>query len=299
VELFSYLTIPVFSGEKIVAVLGVANKGGAYDETDVRQLTLLGDSVWKYVERKKVEEELIHLNMELETRVLERTAELEAFTYSVSHDLRAPLRAICGFSGILLEEYSGSLDAEGRRLLDVVIGNTKRMGQLIDDLLSFSRVGRSELNHSSIDMTALVQSVCKEILTEEARERISCQVETLPEAKGDVSLLRQVWVNLLSNAVKFSLPKDNGTISVGALPGDDENVYYVRDTGVGFDMQYVNKLFAIFQRLHSSDEFEGTGVGLAIVQRIIERHDGRVWAEGNQGEGASFYFSLPRKGFES
>jgi light-regulated signal transduction histidine kinase (bacteriophytochrome) len=299
VELFSYLTIPVFFGDTIVAVVGVANKGCAYDETDIRQLTLLSDSVWKYVERKNIEEELIRLNVELEERVQERTEDLEAFTYTVSHDLRAPLRAIIGFSGILLEEYAGSLDAEGRRLLDVVIGNTKRMGQLIDDLLSFSRVGRSELNRCPVDMTAMVRSVCEEVLTEEARDKIRCRVETLPEAEGDYSLLRQVWVNLLSNAVKFTLPKDTGIIEVGALPGHNEIVYYVKDTGVGFESQYIHKLFSIFQRLHSSAEFEGTGVGLAIVQRIVERHGGRVWAEGEEGEGAAFYFSLPGRGGES
>jgi len=168
VELFSYLTIPVFFDEKIVAVVGVANKGGAYDESDVRQLTLLSDSVWKYVERKRAEEELVKFNMMLEERILERTADLEAFSYTVSHDLRAPLRAISGFSGILLEEHAGSLDAEGRRLLGVIIANTKRMGQLIDDLLAFSRVGRSEINRSDIDMAALVRGVIDEILTGEA-----------------------------------------------------------------------------------------------------------------------------------
>jgi len=299
VELFSYMTIPVFFGEKIVAVVGVANKGGAYDETDVRQLTLLSDSVWKYVERKRTEEELIRLNMELETRILERTADLESFTYTVSHDLRAPLRAISGFSGILLDEYTAVLDTEGRRLLDVIIDNTRRMGQLIDDLLSFSRLGRSEMNRSCIDMAALAGDVCDEIVTGEMREKIACLIGPLPEAQGDASLLRQVWVNLLSNAVKFTLPKENGLIEIGATPGEDEDVFYVKDTGVGFDMQYADKLFGIFQRLHSTSEFEGTGIGLSIVQRIVDRHGGRVWAEGRQGEGATFYFSLPKKGVES
>jgi PAS domain S-box-containing protein len=299
VELFSYMTIPVFFGERIVAVVGVANKGGAYDETDVRQLTLLSDSVWKYVERKNTEEELIRLNMELETRILERTADLESFTYTVSHDLRAPLRAISGFSGILLDEYTGALDAEGRRLLNVIIDNTRRMGQLIDDLLSFSRLGRSEINLSSIDMAALARDVFDEIVTGEMREKITCLIGTLPEAKGDASLLRQVWVNLLSNAVKFTAPKGAGLIEVGATPGEDEDLFYVKDTGVGFDMQYAHKLFGIFQRLHSTSEFEGTGIGLSIVQRIVDRHGGRVWAEGRQGEGATFCFSLPKKGVES
>jgi PAS domain S-box-containing protein len=296
VELFSFLTIPVFFGEKIVAVVGVANKAGAYDETDVRQLTLLSDSVWKYVERKRAEEELINLNMVLEERILERTADLEAFSYTVSHDLRAPLRAISGFSGILLDEHAGSLDAEGRRLLGVIIGNTKRMGHLIDDLLAFSRVGRSEINRSDIDMSALVRGVVDEIFSGEAPEKIRCRVEPLPDVKGDGSLIRQVWINLLSNAVKFTLPKGVGLIEVGATASQDEVVFHVKDTGVGFDMRYAHKLFGIFQRLHSGGEFEGTGIGLSIVQRIVNRHGGRVWAEGAPGEGATFYFSLPRTG---
>jgi len=295
VELFSYLTIPVFFGVKIVAVIGVANKGGAYDETDIRQLTLLSDSVWKYVERKNTEDELISLNLMLEQRIQERTSDLESFTYSVSHDLRTPLRAIIGFSRIVLDDYSAVLDSEGLRLLNVIIDNTKRMGQLIDDLLAFSRAGRSSINYSKIDMTVLAKDVCDHLVTDEMRDKLAIQFGTLPETEGDVSLLRQVWTNLLSNAVKFTLPRADGLIEVGAISAEDENVYFVKDTGVGFDMQYADKLFGIFQRLHSAAEFEGNGVGLAIVQRIISCHGGRVWAEGRQGEGATFFFSLPRK----
>jgi signal transduction histidine kinase/PAS domain-containing protein len=293
VELLSCLTIPVFSGEKIVAVVGVANKEGAYDETDVRQLTLLSDSVWKYVERKNSEEELIRLNVELETRVLERTADLESFSYTVSHDLRAPLRAISGFSGMLLDGYAGSLDAGGRRLLDVIIDNTRRMGQLIDDLLAFSRVGRADPGCSRIDMTCLAASVRDELLSGEAGALLDCRISPLPEAVGDSAMIRQVWVNLLSNAVKFTLPKGSGVVEVSGSSTADERIYSVKDTGVGFDMEYAEKLFCIFQRLHSSADFEGTGVGLAIVQRIISRHGGRVWAEGRPGDGATFRFSLP------
>lgn len=293
VELLSYLTIPVFSGKKIVAVVGVANKEGAYDETDVRQLTLLSDSVWKYVERKHTEEELIRLNRELETRVLERTADLESFSYTVSHDLRAPLRAISGFSRILRDDFASSLDAEGCRLLGLIIGNTERMGQLIDDLLSFSRIGRTDLGRSRIDMTRLAADVRDELLSGEAGERLDCRISPLPEAVGDTALIRQVWVNLLSNAVKFTLPKGRGTVDVSGITNGDEQIYTVRDTGVGFDMEYAHKLFGIFQRLHSPMDFEGTGVGLAIVQRIIDRHGGRIWAEGKPGEGATFCFSLP------
>ncbi|MDD2337082.1 MAG: GAF domain-containing protein [Geobacteraceae bacterium] len=299
VELLSYLTIPVFSGERITAVIGVANKSGVYDETDVRQLTLLSDSVWKYVERKNTEEELISLNLMLEQRINERTADLESFTYSVSHDLRTPLRAIIGFSRILLDDYAGVLDSEGQRLLNVVIDQTKRMGQLIDDLLAFSRAGRAAINYSHINMTDLAREVLDQLVTDEMRERLELRLGTLPEAKGDGSLLRQVWTNLLSNAVKFTLPRGVGVIEVGAKLSEDEDVYYVKDTGIGFDMQYADKLFDIFHRLHSAGEFDGNGVGLAIVHRIIICHGGRVWAEGRQGEGATFYFSLPRKGLAS
>lgn len=299
VELFSYLTIPVFSGERIVAVIGVANKGGAYDETDVRQLSLLSDSVWKIVARKSAEEELVSLNLKLEQRVQERTADLESFTYSVSHDLRTPLRAIIGFSRILLEDYSDVLDIEGKRLLQIIIDNTHRMGQLIDDLLALSRAGRAVLHNSHVDMTTLVKDVSDQLVLDDIREIIDIRFGKLPSVIGDASLLRQVWVNLLSNAVKFSLPSGKGLIEVGGIPADDEDVFYVKDTGVGFDMQYADKLFGIFQRLHSAAEFEGNGVGLAIVQRIVSCHGGRVWAEGRLGEGATFYFSLPRNGAES
>lgn len=293
VELFTYLTIPVFSKEKIVAVVGIANKEGAYDETDIRQLTLLSDSVWKYVERKRIEDELIRLNKELETRVLERTEDLEAFTYSVSHDLRAPLRAIGGFTRIIRDDYSDSLDDEGRRLLQVVLDNTDRMGQLIEDLLAFSRLGRSEVNRKSVDMTRLASAVLDEYLAGEPGARLKCRLSALPEAVGDPSMLRQVWVNLISNAIKFTLPKGQGTLEVSGSADSGETIYSVRDTGIGFDMANSGKLFGIFQRLHSATEFEGNGVGLAIVQRIVERHGGRVWAEGKPGEGAEFYFSLP------
>jgi len=243
-------------------------------------------------ERKRLENELMELNNELETRIQKRTADLESFTYMVSHDLRAPLRAISGFSRILLDDYMTVLDVEGQNLLDLVIGNTKRMGQLIDDLLSFSRVQLSEIIRTNVNMTALAQSVADELLIDDIRGKIIVRVETLPDVQGDRPLLRQVWVNLLSNAIKFTLPKKSGTIQVGATFAEREIVYFVKDTGVGFDSHYAHKLFGIFQRLHSATEFEGTGVGLAIVQRIVESHGGRVWAEGSQGEGAIFYFSL-------
>lgn len=244
-------------------------------------------------DRKRVENELLTLNAELEQRVVERTADLESFSYTVSHDLRAPLRAISGFSEILLSEHAGSLAAEGRRLLNVINDNAGRMKQLIDDLLSFSRLGRAEINRFQVDMASLVRDVIDTLRDDMAGSEIAFHVGTLPGAVADIAMIRQVWVNLISNAVKFTLPKEAGLIEVGSFSSGDESVYFVRDTGVGFDMEYAHKLFGIFQRLHSTGEFEGTGIGLSIVQRIVTRHGGRVWAEGKPGDGATFYFSLP------
>ncbi|MDD2320954.1 MAG: GAF domain-containing protein [Geobacteraceae bacterium] len=293
VELSSFLTIPVRQDDRIVAVVGVANKDGAYDDADIRQLTLLSDSVWKYAERKRAEDELCLLNEELESRVCERTKDLESFTYTVSHDLRAPLRAISGFSHIIEDECSESLGAEGRRLLNVILENTERMENLINDLLAFSRTARFDVAKKTIDMSHLATKVFEELCSGPDREGIDFLVNELPVAMGDEAMVRQVWLNLLANAVKFSKPMGDVRIRVDGWSEGSENIYSVKDFGVGFDMAYAEKLFVLFQRLHSVSEFEGTGVGLAIVQRIITRHGGRVWAEGELGHGATFYFSLP------
>jgi PAS domain S-box-containing protein len=249
-------------------------------------------------ERKRAEQAIRQLNSDLEEQTIQLQAsnkELEAFSYSVSHDLRAPLRAIDGYTRILVEDYEANLDAEGKRVCGVISAEARRMGQLIDDLLAFSRLGRKEIYSSNIDMKALVVSVLNDLLKDEDRARIDFHITRLPPTHADASLMRQVWVNLLSNAIKFTSKKERAMIEVGSKSSKDEIVYYVRDTGAGFDMEYANKLFGVFQRLHGESEFEGTGVGLAIVQRIIRRHGGHVWAEGEVDKGATFYFALHRK----
>lgn len=253
-------------------------------------------------DRKRAEDELQAYKDHLEDMVRQRTSELETanqelegFAYSVSHDLRTPLRAIDGFSHILLEQYEGQLDEEGRRLLSVVRNNAQRMARLIDDILAFSRMGRLGMTIADVDMQGLVRSVVDELRPDAASRNLDIMVQPLPAAQGDSAMLRQVWTNLLSNAIKFSAPKASARIDIGGQIEDAEQVYYIKDNGVGFDMQYADKLFGVFQRLHGVDEFEGTGIGLAIAKRIVTRHGGRIWAQGAVGEGATFYFTLPVK----
>ncbi|MEP6605321.1 MAG: ATP-binding protein, partial [Nitrosospira sp.] len=220
--------------------------------------------------------------------------ELESFSYSVSHDLRSPLRAINGFARILHEDYADRLDDEGRRLLKVIRDNSNKMGILIDDLLAFSRLGRKPLAAVNVDMTTLVQGVNDELQDECHGRSVKVILHPLLPAYGDPSLVRQVWVNLLSNALKFTSHIASAVIEIGMQEGSGTITYYVKDNGAGFDMRYYDKLFGIFHRLHRDDEFPGTGVGLAIVQRVISRHHGRVWAEGKPNQGATFFFELPQ-----
>jgi PAS domain S-box-containing protein len=266
------------------------------DATAVRnergETLYLAINVQDITDRKRYEEALKRAKAATE----EANRELEAFSYSVAHDLRAPLRSIDGFSRMLLEDNAEQLNAEGKRKLDLISAGARNMGRLIDDLLSFSRLGRAALRPAAFDMTALARDVLGEILPMAPGRKIEANVGLLGDAWGDRSLFRQVWVNLIGNAIKYTGKKDVARIDIGASFGERENTYWIKDNGAGFKMEYAKKLFGVFQRLHSTQEFEGTGVGLALVQRLVHRHGGRVWAEGRVDEGATFSFTLPRKG---
>jgi len=251
-------------------------------------------------EKKRMLDELEHMNIALEQKVRLRTAqlessnkELEAFSYSVSHDLRAPLRHINGYVNLLNSQFPKSLPEKARHYLAEVTASVKQMGDLIDDLLQFSRTGRQELRLADMDMNVIIQEVIEVLKTDIADRKISWMIETLPRVRGDYSLLKQVWLNLLDNAVKYSRDKEEAEIEIGFTREADHWVFFVRDNGAGFDMQYAHKLFGVFQRLHSSEKFEGTGIGLANVQQIIHKHGGRVWASAQTDKGATFYFTIP------
>jgi light-regulated signal transduction histidine kinase (bacteriophytochrome) len=219
--------------------------------------------------------------------------ELESFSYSVSHDLRAPLRAVSGYAVILKEDYGATLDNEAQRILGNITTNVRTMGQLIDDLLSFSRLGKKELSqHGSVDMKALAELSLSELMPVKEVEKVQVKVLSLPNCRGDEGMIKQIWVNLIGNALKYSSKSKDPLIEIGADGSKLETIYYVRDNGVGFDMKYSDKLFNVFQRLHSQEEFEGTGIGLALAKRIVQKHGGRIWAESRPGEGATFFFSL-------
>lgn len=245
-------------------------------------------------------------NASLQRREREQTAELaaayrdlESFSYSVSHDLRSPLRAIRGFADLFVEEFGAAVPEEGRRQLDHVVAGAARMDQLIEDLLKFCRFSRTPLIRREVDLGSMVRRILAELQARETHRAVTVDMGELPPVEGDASLLEQVLINLLSNAFKFTRHKSDACVSVGsfAAPKADgsgalERIYFVRDNGAGFDMKHAGKLFGVFQRLHSQEQFEGTGVGLSIVQRVVQRHGGRIWAESALGQGAAFYFVL-------
>jgi len=272
--------------------------GGNLTLADRSRRTLLG----VIEDQREAEGKIRRLNAELEQRVRDRTAELqaanrelEAFSYSVSHDLRAPLRHLTGFAELLQKNDRAKLDDQARRHLTIISESAVRMGQLIDDLLAFSRAGRSELRHEPVNLDALVQEVIQGLHPDTQGRRIVWQIAPLPGVNADENLLRAALTNLFANALKFTQPRDEAKLQMGCTENESEHIFFIRDNGVGFDMQYVEKLFGVFQRLHAKEEFEGTGIGLANVRRIISRHGGRTWAESVLNEGATFYFSLPNQ----
>jgi signal transduction histidine kinase len=315
--LASAMVVPLVARERTLGAITFASENPArrYTESDLsfaedlaRRAALGIDNARLYSgtqtalrEVQAKTDEIQRLNAELEQRVRERTAELEmmvkeleAFTYSISDDMRGPLRAIDGFSRVLVEEYSEKLDKEGKRLLDIIRTNSRSISELIDGLLTFSRLGRQPIEQTDVNMKDLAKGVFDEVHAGQKDRHIELNLQDLPPAFGDRAMIRQVLHNLLSNALKFTRAKQDAKIEIGSRMDGDRATYYVRDNGVGFDMQYSNKLFGMFQKLHNVEEFEGSGVGLALVQRIVLRHGGRVWAEGEPNEGATFYFSLPK-----
>lgn len=289
----SFISLPMLLEGRLIGLINLGDEAREVFTEDYQDLMReVTDQVAIAIRQARLLERVQHQAEVLEQRVAERTAELESFTYSVSHDLRSPLRAIDGFSRLLDQEYGDVLDDEGQRLLAVIRTSASRMGQLIDDLLALSRLGRQEMRTVPIDMEELAHRVVEELLRIQDPEAATIDIQALPEASGDPAMVRTILTNLLSNSLKFSREEDAPRIVMGGAVREGAAVYYVRDNGAGFDMDYADKLFGVFQRLHDDEDFEGTGVGLAIVHRAIARHGGTIWAESTVGQGATFYFSL-------
>ncbi|MEO6454507.1 MAG: ATP-binding protein [Ginsengibacter sp.] len=284
--------------EKKAEELSIANKELAFQNVEKEKRA--EELIIANHELKKAEYHIVELNISLEQKIIERTAqletankELESFSYSISHDLRSPLRAINGFTQVLVEDYLEKLDDEAKGVLDEIIRNSKKMGELIDNLLEFSRIGKQQISMVNVDMQELLDTVVTELKQEKPGKILKLTIKKLGNVKGDRNMLKQVFINLISNAFKYTGKREQPVIEIGCYRENNYLTYYVKDNGAGFDMLYYDKLFGVFQRLHSSNEFEGTGVGLAIIQRIIIKHGGKVWAEAKVEEGACFYISLP------
>ncbi|MHC9543176.1 MAG: GAF domain-containing protein [Vulcanimicrobiota bacterium] len=307
IQIKRHMNVPVFDGDKIVIVAGVGNKEAEYDDSDSRQLTLLMNGLWHIIKKMQVDVELKAYREQLEDLVAERTAqmetsnkELESFAYTVSHDLRAPLRTIDGFSQVLLEDYLDKLDDTGQDFLTRIRKGAQTMGQLIDSLLHLSRMTRGEMSRETVNLTAMARETAREFDENEPERNVEWVIESGLVVSGDPRLLKTLLQNLLGNAWKFSSKRKDSRIEFGTVTtqhakerwGIERPVYYIRDNGAGFDMKYYGKLFGVFQRLHRNDEFPGTGVGLASVQRIVHRHGGTIWGESKIDQGATFYFTL-------
>jgi len=284
--------------ENLAAELVIANKELVFQNEEKENRA--AELVIAIEDLKVAEREIIALNVGLEQKIKERTAELEAvnkeleaFSYSVSHDLRAPLRAINGFTQILLEDFSSKMDPEAESFLNEIVGNSKIMGQLIDNLLEFSRIGKQQLTLFQVNTKELIETIVEELQQLEPHRKVQVTINQLEPIKADKNMLKQVFINLISNAFKYTGKKSKAKVEIGSYLEDNQCIYYIKDNGAGFDMKYYDKLFGVFQRLHSSNEFEGTGVGLAIINRIITKHNGKVWAEAKVNEGACFFVSLP------
>jgi light-regulated signal transduction histidine kinase (bacteriophytochrome) len=284
----------------VTGMIGLANKQGGYSHADQLEIEALSVAFVEALNRLRAERKIQELNQQLQAHLHQAEAankELEAFSYSVSHDLRAPLRHITGFVELLNKRDIEALDEKSRHYLQVISESAQKMGALIDDLLAFSRMGRAEMMRTRVDLGRMVEEIIAEVAEETQGREVAWEVTPLPVVVGDKAMLRLVLMNYITNALKFTRPVARARIEIGAVTDPPEETHiYIRDNGVGFDMKYNNKLFGLFQRLHGPEEFEGTGVGLANVRRIIHRHGGRTWAEGEVGGGATFWFSLPKKG---
>jgi light-regulated signal transduction histidine kinase (bacteriophytochrome) len=299
-EVVREMVIPIIRDQSIKGILGVGNKPADYIEKDASITAYFADIAWDLIERRRNMEYLEKFNMELENRVAERTSalekanrELDSFSYSISHDLQAPLRHIIGFADMLRIEVGDIHNEKALHFMDVIEQSAKRMTCLIDDLLSFSRLGRAELSVKNVNMEILLDEVMLDFTDEINQGKVSITRHPLPDVAGDRSMLRAVLVNLISNALKFSSKELKPVVEIGCEKGEGGYIFYIRDNGAGFDMHYAERLFGVFQRLHNEKDFPGTGIGLAIVRSIIERHNGTIRAESEPGRGACFYFTIP------